>query len=40
MDTSTLVIVLLILPKATLYAHVWRPAGGGPFPAILVNMRK
>jgi dienelactone hydrolase len=23
--------------EATLHAHVWRPAGRGPFPAILVN---
>jgi dienelactone hydrolase len=23
--------------KATLHAHVWRPAGNGPFPAILIN---
>jgi dienelactone hydrolase len=23
--------------KATLHAHVWRPAGPGPFPAVLIN---
>jgi dienelactone hydrolase len=23
--------------EATLHAHVWRPIGGGPFPAILIN---
>ena len=23
--------------EATLHAHVWRPAGHGPFPAVLIN---
>ncbi len=23
--------------EATLHAHVWRPAGNGPFPAVLIN---
>jgi carboxymethylenebutenolidase len=30
-------IVTIRSGEATLHAHVWRPAGPGPFPAVLVN---
>lgn len=25
--------------EATLHAHVWRPVGHGPFPAVLINRK-
>lgn len=30
-------VVVIRSHDATLHAHVWRPAGQGPFPAILIN---